>query len=76
MLMEVLALPSKSFISTLEKKKHIFLDFHYNGDNSYLFVNGEKMYKFIKAKIIFFKIFIIMLIVAIYSLMEKKSISL
>ena len=33
----------------MSKRKHFFERLHYNGANSYLFVNGAKIYKF-KAK--------------------------
>ena len=36
-------------ISFTEKNKRFFLSLHYNGTNSYLFVNGTEIYKF-KAK--------------------------
>ena len=36
-------------INFTEKNKKFFLSLHYNGTNSYLFVNGTEIYKF-KAK--------------------------
>ena len=37
-------------INFTENNKNFCLSFHYNGDNSYLFVNGTGIYKF-KAKV-------------------------
>ena len=36
-------------INFTEKNKKLYLRLHYNGENSYLFVNGTEVYKF-KAK--------------------------
>ena len=36
----------KFSINFSKAKTKLGLSFHYNGDNSYLFVNGKKIYKF------------------------------
>ena len=39
----------KNCIKSVLLKKNFFLSLHYNGANSYLFVNGKEIYRF-KAK--------------------------
>ena len=38
--------PPQGLEHTLTSEKKIFLSLHYNGTNSYLFVNGTDIYKF------------------------------
>ena len=45
-LMEALVHQNKSLVLILVKQKQIFFCLHYNYDNSYLFVNGKRIYKF------------------------------
>ena len=46
-LMEVLVIQKKKFSINFSKAKTIFcLSLHYNGDKSYLFVNGKEIYMF------------------------------
>ena len=39
------AIEKKFSINFSKTKTKFFLSFHYNGDNSYLFVKGKKIYK-------------------------------